>query len=80
MRGLRADEADVLRRILSWPPCYEEGFSPGDYWALVDLKEAGRIVPFVCPFRRLSTTCSTSFPSDRQGAACAARIGRRRLT
>ena len=50
MRGIRADEASVLRRIASWPTCYEKGFELCDYQALVDLKALGRIEAFTCPF------------------------------
>lgn len=66
MRGLRADEASVLRRIASWPTHCDEWFDLGDYRALVDLKALGRIETFTCSFEDCPGPSRRHFrPTDR---------------
>jgi hypothetical protein len=75
MRGLRADEASVLQRILSWTPCYSEGFDMVDHQALVDLKANGRIIPFDCPFEDCQRPARRHFRVTEAGKCALALFG-----
>jgi len=50
MRGLRSDEAELLRIIIARTGCEQGGFGLHMLAALESLAKLGRIRSYVCPF------------------------------